>query len=171
MEIVYKLKQHLLRKAFRLGMVAFLWIIVYACDKESIADFSFVNRLDQEVEVQFYFEENSYSGIVDSIYRIKSQQSVLLIRNQYKTSEEGFPPLGSSSYFIDFMDSVKVRYVGEETYIAVWRDFDDYEYASGYESLRNFYSDGGDAWSGVENRIQHGGSHVEYRYILELRDE
>ncbi|ASB50741.1 hypothetical protein CDL62_17080 [Alkalitalea saponilacus] len=158
-------------KVFRLSIIAFCCSIFYACDHEVIAEYSFVNKLEKEVEVRFYFQEIVFDMRVDSIFSVKSNESVLLLRNKFKSSEEGFPPQGGSSYFIDLIDSAKVKYIDEEGYIAIWRGFSDYEYASGYESLRDFYSDGGDAWSGVGNRIQHGGSHAEYRYILELRDK
>jgi hypothetical protein len=157
-----KLTQYLQHLVFSLLAICFM--LFTSCEQEVIAEYSFLNKLEEDIELFIYVRNDSFEGKVNHLYNISKGGYVKFIT--LKTNDRsGF----GEKYFIERLDSVKLRVAGDDFFIAVWRAIDEFEYADGYESLPDFFAYNN--WDGVGNRIQHGGSHAEYRFTLQLQEQ
>lgn len=151
MEEKMKLKRYLTTLGFSLLMV----ITYQSCKYNIIEDYSFLNKLDNDVELMLYMSGDPFEGKVSSQYMVPSGEYVKFVTLQ--TDERGG---FGQEYFCHQLDSAKLRINGEDKFIAIWRNGQEAEYAPGYEMKWNFFCE----WWEI---IQHGGSHAEYRYWLE----
>jgi hypothetical protein len=155
MDANWKLQQYLKILGFSL-LVSFVCI---SCEYHNIVDYSFLNKLDRDVELFLYKKEEVTDDKLKENYLIHSGDYIFF--TSLETHERSAPQLYD---FCNMLDSAKLRIVGEENFIAIWRNGEEAEYASGYEMKWNFFCE----WREI---IQHGGSHAEYRYWLELAEE
>ncbi|ASB50739.1 hypothetical protein [Alkalitalea saponilacus] len=150
-----KLQRYLPILGFSLLMV----VVNISCKYNVIAEYSFHNKLESDVELLLYMSGDPFKGKVYSQYIIPSGEYVKFIMLQ-TDKRDGF----GQEYFCHQLDSAKLRINGDNEFIATWRNGEEAEYTSGYEMKWNFFCEW---WE----KIQHGGSHAEYRYWLQLIDE
>jgi hypothetical protein len=155
MEEKMKLPQYLHILGFSLLML----LASVSCRYNVIAEYSFLNKLESDVELLLYMSNDPFNGKVSSQYIVPSGDYVKFVTLQ-TDEREGF----GQEYFCHQLDSAKLRINGDTEYIATWRNGEEAEYISGYEMKWNFFCEW---WE----KIQHGGSHAEYRYWLELAEE
>ncbi|ASB50735.1 hypothetical protein CDL62_17050 [Alkalitalea saponilacus] len=123
------------------------------------ADYSFENKLKDEVRLTLYSSGSNIKGTKD--YNIVEGGIIMLV--SLKTCDrDGFGDVIGNE-----VDSAKVVLSDSSKVIAIWRASGEHFLSESYENLPDFF----DWWYWEENRIQHGGSHAEYRYILELIDK
>jgi hypothetical protein len=156
-------KSILQRYLLSLGFSITLILTSLSCGYEGIGEYSFLNNLDTDVELMLYMSDDPFDGKVNSQYIVPTNDYVKFVTLQ-TDQRGGF----GEEYFIDRIDSAKLRIEGEELFVATWRSMGDFEYAEGFESLPDFFAYNN--WGG-RNKIQHGGSHAEYRFTLKLQDE
>jgi hypothetical protein len=137
---------------FSLLLVLFLFMA--SCGIRAIEDYSFLNQLEEEVELFLYISHKDYSQKIGPYHMIPAGSSVKLLTKETK-DRGGF----GGDYFQKFVDSAMVKIHGQEKYIAVWRQGVEPELAEGYETLKDFHTDWG--WY-----RQHAGNHAEYAYRL-----
>jgi hypothetical protein len=140
------------------SLVFLMLIGMASCRYHVIAEFSFHNKLNEDVELYLYVNQKDYSQKIPPYSMILKDDNVTLISLE-SSDRDGF----GGDYFHQLVDSAKVKIHGQEFYIAIWRQNKDAELAEGYESLKDFYK----YWSKIH---QHGGSHAEYAYTLKLVD-
>ena len=138
-------------------------LLCFSCRHHGIEEYSILNKIDTDVELLLYFTGDPFDGNISEQYIILSGEYVKFLTMQ-TDDRGGFGP----RYFIDRVDSVKLRIVGEDFFAAQWFSSGVFKYAAGYETLPDFFRTG--SWSG-KNIIQHGGSHAEYRFNLKLHGE
>jgi hypothetical protein len=134
-------------------------IISFSCEYHNISDYSFLNKLDKEVELFLYKKEKVVVDRFSDSYVIPSGDYIFF--TTLETYERSAP---QERDFCNMLDSAMLRIAGEEDFIAIWRNGQEAEYAPGYEMKWNFFCE----WYEV---INHSGNHGEYRYWLELADE
>ncbi|ASB50726.1 hypothetical protein CDL62_17090 [Alkalitalea saponilacus] len=157
MEEQLKLGQFLKLLGFKVLFI--LALTSYSCNPESTAEYSFENKLEDDIELYLYFHKDAFNKRVKNHYIIERNDVVNFLKLSTK-EKGGF----GREYFCKQIDSAKIKINGEDRFIAIWRQSQEPEYIKGYEMKWDFIC----GWSGT---IQHGGSHAEYRYILELQDE
>jgi hypothetical protein len=142
-----------------LGFSFLLLSACLSCKHNIIAEYSFLNKLNIDVELYLYIKEDAFKGEVKDNYLIPSGEYVHFVKMQ-TDDRGGF----GDEFFCNQLDSVKIKVIGEDGFIAIWRDGHEPVYQSGYEMKWNFFCEW---WE----KIQHGGSHAEYRYWLELEED
>ncbi|NHB69545.1 hypothetical protein [Perlabentimonas gracilis] len=156
-----ELQRYLQNLGFKLLVV--LQIFITSREREVIAEYSLLNKLDKEIELFLYMSNDPFEGEVNESYIIPKEDYVKFV--SLKTNDRsGF----GEKYFIERIDSAKLKIEGYESFVAIWRSMDDFEYAEGFESLPDFFAYNN--WGG-RNKIQHGGSHAEYRFTLKLQEK
>jgi len=141
------------------GFSLLLAFSLTSCRDYGLEEYSFLNKLDNDVELLLYMSNDVFDGKVSSNYIIPSGDFVKFITLK-PVDRDGF----GQNYFCNQLDSVKLKMVGVNEFVAIWRFGKEPEYLYGYRMKWNFFCE----WWEI---IQHGGSHAEYRYWLELAEE
>jgi hypothetical protein len=136
------------------SLLLVLFITLASCGKRAIEDYSFLNELEEDVELYLYIGHERYSRKITPYHLVLKGEGVKLLT--VETNDRGG---AGYDYFHWLVDSAKVRIHGQEQFIAVWRQNGAYDLAEGYEALLDFYVD----WIIIK---QHAGNHAEYAYRL-----
>jgi hypothetical protein len=138
------------------SLLLVLFLSMASCGKRAIEDYSFLNQLEEEVELFLYISHKDYSQKIAPYHIIAAGTRVKLLTVE-TNDRDGVGP----DYFRKLIDSAMVKIHGQEKYIAVWRQGVEPELAEGYEALPDFYN----YWPKIH---QHAGNHAEYAYSLTL---
>lgn len=142
------------------SILIILLFMLVSCKFHLIADYSFRNELEEDVELYLYISHKYYSQKIGPYHLIPAGTAVKLLTKESNDREDSF----GHDYFHRLIDSVRVKISGQEYFIAVWRQDGVYDLAEGYETLHDFYN----SWPWV---YQHAGTHAEYEYSLKLKEE
>jgi len=113
-----------------IGVFLFL---CFSCNPGGVEEYSFLNKLNKDVELFLFMGGNSFEDKVKDSYLISSGDYVMFIKLQ-TDDRDGY----GQEYFCNHIDSAKLRIAGEDEFIAIWRDGEEPMYSKGYEIKWNF---------------------------------
>lgn len=132
--------------------------LISGCCYNVQADYSFHNHLKEDVQLFVYASGPNLSE--NKTYLIKSGDYAMLA--SLKTCDKG----GFGDVIAQEVDSARLVLKDSETVIAIWRNSNENYIHTKYQHIPDFF----DWWTWEQNRLQHGGSHAEYRYMLKLAE-
>jgi len=132
-----------------------------SCDYSGTEYYSFENGLNEDIELFLYVSNDEFNQTIEPYHFIaKGETAMLLVMERGKDDRDDF----GHDYLNSLVDSVKVKFLNQEQYIAIWRQNGSHQLAEGYESLEDFYL----YWPKIK---QHTGRSAEYGYCLKLKAE